>query len=74
MAVAVSLNASGITAFADNAISSASWVHYKQKEATSSENGIREYWVACGLNHYQFTAPDTKNIREATSYDTSGFT
>ena len=74
MACAVAVSAKDVSIFADTALSSATWVHYKQKEATSSENGIREYWVACGLNHYQFTAPGSKNIREATSYDTFGFT
>ncbi len=69
----IAVNAKGVSTFANTITSGGNWVHYKQKEATSTENGIREYWVACGLNQYQFTAPDSKNIREATSYDTSGF-
>ncbi len=70
----VAVSAKDVTALANSLASSAIWVHYKQKDATSKENGIREYWVACGLNHYQFTEPDSKNIRESDTYDTSGFT
>ncbi len=49
------------------------WVHYPKREATSMEPGIREYWVACGQNHYQFTKPLAKIINEAQGYDTSEF-
>lgn len=73
LAGVIALGAKDVTAFADNLLSSAPWVHYKQKDATAKENGIREYWAACGLSHYQFSEPDSKNIRESAAYDTSGF-
>ena len=50
------------------------WVHYQKREATSSQNGIREYWVNCGGLGYRFTKPDSSNIEEAVFYDTSEFT
>ncbi len=53
--------------------SSLIWVHYPKREATASKPGIREYWVACGQNHYQFSKPAAKAIREADDYDTSEF-
>ncbi len=63
----------GSLAFALPTSSKATWVHYKQKEASSSEAGIREYWVACGGGAYQFSAPNSGSIKEGDSYDTSGF-
>lgn len=49
------------------------WVHYQKREATSSQDGIREYWVSCG-GGYQFSKPNSSNIEEAIFYDTSEFT
>ena len=63
--------AKGNAVWADE--SSYVWVHYPKREATSSEAGIREYWVACGQNRYQFTKPSARIINEAQGYDTSEF-
>ena len=49
------------------------WVHYKRREATPSELGIREYWIQCGGSGYQFTAPEGQTPRDAEHYDTSEF-
>ncbi|MCQ2742096.1 MAG: hypothetical protein MJ239_02195 [Bacilli bacterium] len=54
----------------------ATWKHYKQAlpgTVNGSENGVREYWVSCGGEGYQFTAPAGATIQEATTYDFSGF-
>ena len=50
----------------------AQWVHYKRREATPSEMGIREYWVQCG-GSYQFDAPLGETPTEGVGYDTSEF-
>ena len=62
---------SGVLTFANEA--SARWVHYAKKEATSTSNGVREYWVKCGANHYQFEKPSSGVIEEGMTYDFSGF-
>ncbi len=49
------------------------WVHYPERSATSTLDGVREYWVACGQNRYQFESPSSGKVREAAGYDTSGF-
>lgn len=48
------------------------WYHYKERAATPTLDGVREYWVKCG-GGYQFTAPSTSAITDATGYDTTGF-
>ena len=48
------------------------WVHYARREATSSQIGIREYWVECG-GSYQFEAPSEVTPAEGVGYDTSEF-
>ena len=61
----------GFKAFANP--TDAEWHHYSQRQPTSSQKGIREYWVQCG-GSYQFTAPDSENIVDkGTSYDLSEF-
>lgn len=51
----------------------AEWNHYSRREATSSQLGIREYWVECG-GTYQFTAPAEGNITDkGSAYDLSEF-
>ena len=49
------------------------WIHYPKKEASEKENGIREYWIECSTNRYQFSKPNSSNIQEYTSYNTDGF-
>ena len=49
------------------------YVHYAKREATSSLDGIREYWVGCGQNIILFEEPSSGTILEGTSYDTSEF-
>ena len=49
------------------------WVHYSQKAPTSSEDGIREYWVSCSTHEHQFTAPGEGDVVDYNVYDTSGF-
>ena len=49
------------------------WVHYPMREASPSQKGIREYWVACGQNYYQFSKPNSNRISEGQGYDTNGF-
>ena len=71
--VALAQGLDGSLTFALPVTAETTWVHYKQREATSSMPGIREYWVACGANTYQFTAPDSDNIKEGLVYDTTGF-
>lgn len=56
-----------------NAGDNGTWVHYQKREATSSSKGIREYWVKCG-GAYQFSAPESGKIEEASSYNETGFT
>jgi len=70
-AVVLAISASPVLGSADLA-GSGQWVHYAQKDATPTENGIREYWVECKGN-YQFTAPTGVTIKEGTVYDTSEF-
>ena len=49
------------------------WHHYSRREATSSQLGVREYWVQCG-GVYQFSAPsDVEIVDKGSSYDLSGF-
>ena len=49
------------------------WHHYSKTNPTSSQKGIREYWVQCG-GAYQFTAPeDVDIVDKGTSYDVSEF-
>ena len=51
----------------------AEWHHYAKTNPTSSQKGIREYWVQCG-GAYQFTAPsDVDIVDKGTSYDVSEF-
>lgn len=64
-------SANGVLTFANEA--NAKWVHYAKKEATASSNGVREYWVKCGANHYQFEAPSSGTVEDALTYDLSEF-
>lgn len=74
-AIMTSILFSGEIAFTAmaNDDASYSWVHYAAREATSTQKGIREYWVACGQNHYQFTKPNSDHISEGQGCDTSEF-
>ncbi len=62
---------SGFRAYADPV--QPEWHHYSRREATSSQIGIREYWVQCG-GSYQFAAPeDVDIVDKGSSYDLSEF-
>ena len=61
----------GFRAFADPA--QGEWHHYSQKEPTSSQKGVREYWVQCG-GSYQFSAPsDVEIVDKGSNPDVSEF-
>ena len=62
----------GFKAFANP--TDAEWHHYSQRQPTSSQKGIREYWVQCG-GSYQFEAPASGTVVDkGTDYDVSEFT
>ena len=49
------------------------WHHYSKRLPTSSQKGIREYWVQCG-GSYQFTEPqDVTIVDKGSAYDESEF-
>lgn len=52
--------------------SNAKWVHYEQRNATAELDGVREYWVQCG-GDYQFTAPTSGTIEDASNWNTTEF-
>ena len=61
----------GFRAFADPV--QGEWHHYSQKAPTSSQKGVREYWVQCG-GSYQFSAPsDVEIIDKGSNPDVSEF-
>ena len=43
---------------------SPTWVHYSKVNASTTQYGIKEYWVNCSTSEHVFKAPSGANIRD----------